>query len=68
MNMEPIERFIKRVKGAAVGRSKDVRLTTEEAQELVATIGELLAEQVRLLQQKPSDIPNITVKADGGGF
>lgn len=61
MNLDAIEAFIKRVKGAAAGRSKDVRLTIEEAQMLVACLGELLAEHVELKSNQPEETIQITI-------
>lgn len=61
MTLDPIDAFIKRVKGAAAGRSKDVRLTIDEAQALVACLGELLAEHVVLKTNQPEETIKITV-------
>jgi hypothetical protein len=67
MNVIPLQNFIKRVRGAAAGRSKDVRLTIEEAQELVGSLGELLAAHVDEIQKAPVD-QSITINLDGGKF
>lgn len=69
MNVEPIQNFFKRVKAATAGRSKDMRLSMEEANDLVASIGELLAAHVDEIQ-RPVAAPEITLSAkiDGGKF
>lgn len=68
-NIEVIQRFMTRVRAAKQGRSKDVRMTTEDAQELSNAIGELLATRVSQLEAKPPvDETVVTVSVDGGSF
>lgn len=65
MNTDPIKRFMSRVRGANASRSNEVRISTEDANELVASIGELLAGHVDKMQGKP-DV--VQVSMDGGGL
>lgn len=65
MNTDPIKRFMSRVRGANVSKAQEVRISTEEANELVATIGELLAGHVDKMQGKPEVVQ---VSMDGGGL
>ena len=64
---DPISKFMNRVQAAQQGRSKDVRLSIEEAHELTTAIGELLA--IKLQAVKLNTSPDvIEVKVDGGSF
>lgn len=64
---DPIVKFMGRVKAAQQGRSKDVRLSIDEAQELTTAIGELLA--IKLQNVKAEKAPDtIEIKVDGGEF
>lgn len=64
---DPISKFMGRVKAAQQGRSKDVRLSIDEAQELTTAIGELLAIKLQMVKaEKPAETMEIEV--DGGTF
>lgn len=58
-----INKFLKRVEAATKARSKEIRLTLIESQELALQIGQILANENKLLtkinilkEAKPSDI------------
>ena len=68
MNVEPLQRFIKRVRTATAGRSREIKLSIDDAQELVNVLGELLAAHVDELQKRPTDQETVTIKLDGGKF
>lgn len=68
MNLDTITKFMARVKAASQGRSKDVRLSLEEAQELVSAIGELMAAKISQLEEHTKPVEEIEIKIDGGGF
>lgn len=65
--METIKKFMTRVQSASIGRSKDVRLSMEEASALAAEIGILLTERSSppksLTQAEALDI---IIAVDGG--
>ncbi len=65
MNSDILQRFMGRVKAATAGRSKDVRMPVEEAQELCAALGELMAAKIAQLENNPTD-DVIVVVADAG--
>lgn len=65
MNTDVIKKFMSRVRGANASKSPDVRISTEEANELVTALGELLAGHVGKLQGTP-DI--VQVSMDGGSL
>lgn len=51
LNNAPIDAFAEKVKMAARSKSRDVRLSIEDATELSAVLVQLLARQNQLLQQ-----------------
>ncbi len=80
MNNSAIENFIKKVRLAETTKSKDIRITIEEARDLVASIAlvnsndsgvnELHKKFDRLLKKldEVQTQPNKTPHIDGGGF
>jgi hypothetical protein len=64
MKTETITKLLTRVHSATIGRSKDVRLSIEEANALVAEIAVLLAER-EAVRELPKAAPAPTVM-DGG--
>jgi hypothetical protein len=63
-DIEPIQRFMTRVRAASASGSKDIRLTTNEALELVSTLAFVLAGQVA----KSSTPKTVNVTMGGGTF
>lgn len=53
MNLDPVTKFMERVKAMQTGRSKEMRMTYDEAQMLALTIAQLLAEEVSKIE--PND-------------
>lgn len=68
MSIEPISKFMNRVKTASQGRSKDVRLSLEEAQELMGAIGELMVSKISELEENAKPAEKLEIKVDGGNF
>lgn len=64
MNVDPVKRYLSRVKAATASRAKEIRMPTEEAQELANALGELLAAKIETLQGRPEEV--IEVQMDGG--
>jgi hypothetical protein len=50
MNLEPVNAFLERVKSMQNGRSKEIRMTYEEANKLALTIAQLLTEKVKAVE------------------
>lgn len=66
MNVDPIKRFLSRAKSAVASRSKEVRLPTDEANELAIAIGELMA---AALANSPDAPPTeLKIRMDGGSL
>ncbi len=65
MNTDVIKKFMTRVRGANASKAGEVRISTDEANDLVAAIGELLAGHVDKMQGRP-DV--VQVSMDGGGL
>lgn len=70
-----LERFIQRVRAAEKGQAKDIRLSIQEAREMVSDIAMFttnLAENLNNLNTTLAEIKESTtkidVKFDGGGF
>lgn len=67
MNNEPLKRFMARVKTAAKARTPDVRMPISEANELAATIAELLME---VMEKRDAVVPrtggSFEIHIDGG--
>lgn len=61
-----ISKFMTRVKTASQGRSKDIRLSIDEANELMAAIGELMAAKISLLKTEDKAPDVVEIKVDGG--
>lgn len=53
MNLDPVTKFMDRVKAMQTGRSKEMRLTYEEAQALALTIAQLLCQEAK--KAEPDD-------------
>lgn len=53
LNLDPVTKFMARVKAMQTGRSKEMRLTYEEAHALSLTIAQLLCEEVKKIE--PND-------------
>jgi len=74
VNPDIINAYMDRVRAAVQSRSREVRLTIPEAQELGAAIGQLLARTNRLLekvvdtQATASKVEPIEIRFDGGRF
>lgn len=72
MNNDAVNKFLERVRSAQRSRSKEVRLTIEEANEIATNIAQLLGQSTKLLNdivelQKNQGSPT-NVAMDGGGF
>jgi hypothetical protein len=65
MNLDPIQKYLARVKAAQTSRSNNVRMTMEEAQELANSIAELLL--ARISGGGRDDSVQV-ISVDGGGF
>jgi hypothetical protein len=72
MNNDAIDRFLERVRQAQRSRSREIRMTVEEAAELSVNIALLLGTEKKLLgniielQKQQTVIGDISM--DGGGF
>lgn len=66
MNTDIIKSFMTRVKGATASRQPELRLTTIEAQQLAAAIGELMSDRIDKLEAI-SDM-SFEVKVGGGSL
>jgi hypothetical protein len=64
----PINKFMTRVRQAAVMNAKDIKLTTSEALELSACLVQVLASQVSTLQTTKKETLPVKPNLDGGGF
>lgn len=64
-NIEPIQRFLERVRQASKTGAKDIRLTTNEATEIAASLAQiLLSQSTESLKTESSH----AVVMDGGTF
>jgi len=70
-----VERFIQRVRAAEKSQSKDIRLSIQEARELVsdlalfsAKLSDTMQEMNENLKEIKQSTTKIDVKFDGGGF
>ena len=73
LSLDSIEKFLEKLRLANRSRSKDIRLTIEEAQELGTTISQVLVRQSSLLEeivelQKRGGDPVINIDMSGGNF
>jgi hypothetical protein len=50
MNLEPVSAFLERVKQMQTGRSKEMRMSYEEAHKLALTIAQLMTEKVKNIE------------------
>jgi hypothetical protein len=50
MNLEPIHSFLERVKQMQTGRSKEMRMSYEEANKLALTIAQLLVVEAKKVE------------------
>lgn len=64
LDTTPIDKFMARVRATAQSRSKDVRLTAEEAMELAGAIGQALARLTALETRSGASVEQ--VQFDGG--
>jgi hypothetical protein len=64
MNYDPIKKFLSRTKGAVASKSKELRMPTDEAQELSVALAELLALALAGAEKTPN--MEISVNMDGG--
>jgi hypothetical protein len=71
INSDAVEAFMARVRAATQANGKEVRLSILEAQELVASIGQLLARNNALLEKlvdRKTEPATIEAAFDGGRF
>ena len=69
INTGPIQQFLKQVKGADVGRAKDVTLDIQQAKSLAFTLGIVLARlngDLEKILVQPKQEETIQVELDGG--
>jgi hypothetical protein len=62
----PIENFLQRARGLGGSRSKELRLSLEEATTLAINVGELLVKLAKAEQAEPEETIELVVS--GGGF
>lgn len=66
MNVDPIKRYLSRVKAAQASRATEIRMPTQEAHDLSMAISELMA---HALQAQAAQAPTtVKVEMDGGGL
>jgi hypothetical protein len=69
LNTIPIQQYIKQVQSAEASRSKDVRLTIEQAKNLAFTLGIVMSRLHGEIEAKQSSTPSndvIEIKMDPG--
>lgn len=66
MNIDPVKRYLSRVKAAQASKATEIRMPTQEAHELSMAIAELMA---HALQAQAQAAPTtVKVEMDGGGL
>lgn len=69
INTAPIETFMERAAKMAAGRSKEMRMTADEVNELTASIAQVLARLTSLQENLVGALNEpIVVHASGGSF
>lgn len=72
MNNDAVNKFLERVRSAQRSRSKEVRLTIDEANEIATNIAQLLGQSTKLLNDivelQKNQGTSTNVAMDGGGF
>ncbi len=68
MSNEILDKFFDRIKQALRTKSKEIRFTLDESNELAVTIGQILNQQNSLLNQIIELQNQITINVSGGSF
>ena len=75
VNLPSVERLIQRVSVAEKSQQKDIRISIQEARDLIAELaimtskmGQTMQEIHRMLAEIRESTTQIDVKVDGGGF
>jgi len=66
LDISPLQKFLGRVRAASTSGARDIRLTTGEAMELTAVIGQLLAERLTTTQTAEPAPSSKIIIMDGG--
>jgi hypothetical protein len=68
VSIDPIKRYLSRVKAAQASKATEVRMPVGEAHELSMAIAELMAQALHTQAAAHVEPTTIKVEVDGGGF